>query len=112
MAVAPKMNSPAASPDEGLAEVLISVERELRTLVWRADRLQEAMGELIQKAGDRLGPESIEEAQAIDYISQRLIRLARMVGEAAFAAGAHPYTDADRVTPPPPAARSGDLELF
>lgn len=111
MSAAPHMNAPAATtPDEGLAEVLISVERELRALVWQADRLQEAMGDLIQKAGDRLGPESIEEAQAIDYISQRLVRLARMVGEAAFAVGAHPYTDADRATAP--VARSGDLELF
>jgi hypothetical protein len=112
MAVAPQLNSPpAAAPQDGLAEVLVSVERELRTLVWRADRLQEAMGEMIQKAGDRLGADSIEEAQAIDFISQRLIRLAHLVGEAAFAAGAHPYTDADR--PPSPArARSGDLELF
>ncbi|HKT53914.1 MAG TPA: hypothetical protein VJP88_05650 [Caulobacteraceae bacterium] len=112
MAVAPQIDQlPALTSEEGLAAVLVSVERELRALVWRADRLQEAMGDLIQKAGDRLGPESIEEAQGIDYISQRLIRLARVVGEAAFAAGAHPYTDADRHSTPP-ARASGDLELF
>jgi hypothetical protein len=106
MSTAPHPNG----SEEGLGDILVSVERELRTLVWRADRLQEAMGELIQKAGDRLEPAAIEEAQGIDYISQRLIRLARMVGEAAFAAGAHPYTDADRA--PPARGESGDLELF
>jgi DNA polymerase III delta prime subunit len=90
----------------GLGEVLIDVERELRQLVWKADRLQDTLGELVAKAGERLDHAAIEEAQAIDYISQRLTRLARTVAQAAAALGA---TSAQ-----PPRARpsAGDYEAF
>jgi hypothetical protein len=73
--------------DPGLGEVLAEVERELRVLVWRADRLQDTLGDLIARAGDGMDQAAIEEAQAIDFISQRLARLARLVGQAATAAG-------------------------
>ena len=96
------------SIEAGLGEVLIDVERELRQLVWKADRLQETLGDLVAKAGERIDHAAIEEAQAIDFISQRLSRLARTVGQAAAALGAAGAS--------PPTARAepaaGDYEAF
>jgi hypothetical protein len=94
--------------EAGLGEVLIDVERELRQLVWKADRLQETLGDLVAKAGERIDHAAIEEAQAIDYISQRLTRLARTVGQAAAALGAAgPSAPAVRARP-----AAGDFEAF
>jgi hypothetical protein len=96
------------SIEAGLGEVLIDVERELRQLVWKADRLQETLGDLVAKAGERIDHAAIEEAQAIDFISQRLSRLARTVGQAAAALGAA------GASPPPARAEpaAGDYEAF
>jgi hypothetical protein len=93
--------------EAGLGEVLIDVERELRQLVWKADRLQETLGDLVAKAGERIDHAAIEEAQAIDYISQRLARLARTVAQAAAALGATAGP-----APTKTAAASGDFEAF
>jgi len=93
--------------DDSLGEVLIEVERELRQLVWKADRLQDTLGDLVAAAGERLDHAAIEEAQAIDYISQRLTRLARTVSAAAAALGA---TTALSPLKAPPVA--GDFEEF
>ena len=96
--------------EAGLGEVLLDVERELRELVWKADRLQETLGALVAKAGVGLDHAAIEEAQAIDLISQRLTRLARTVGQTAAALGAA------SVDPPPMTAKAhpaaGDFEAF
>jgi predicted transcriptional regulator len=82
-----RATDPADAIDAGLGDVLIEIERELRQLVWRADQLQETLGELVAKAGERLDDAAIEEAQSIDYISQRLTRIARTVGQVANALG-------------------------
>ena len=97
--------------DPGLGEVLSEVERELRVLVWRADRLQDTLGDLIARAGSGMDQAAIEEAQAIDFISQRLTRLARIVGQAATAAG---YAEALLSAPAPEAVSpaAGDFEAF
>jgi hypothetical protein len=102
------MQSPLEPMDTGLREVLIEVERELRVLVWRADRLQDTLGDLIARAGEGMDQGAIEEAQAIDFISQRLTRLARLVGQAAgAAAGAEPMAPVEIVSP-----SAGDFEAF
>jgi hypothetical protein len=101
----------ALPADPGLGEVLTEVERELRILVWRTDRLQDTLGDLIARAGERMDQGAIEEAQGIDLISQRLTHLARMVAQAARAAG---YSEDMRPAAPaeikPP--RAGDFEAF
>jgi hypothetical protein len=101
---------PADTVDAGLGDVLIDVERELRQLVWRADRLQDTLGELVARAGERLDHAAIEEAQAIDYISQRLTRIARTVGEVANALGGGASTPAPER--PHSAPGSGEFEAF
>jgi hypothetical protein len=97
--------------DPGLGEILVEVERELRLLVWRADRLQDTLGDLIARAGEGMDQAAIEEAQAIDFISQRLARLARVVGQAAQAAGCadelRASASAEIVAP-----ATGDFEAF
>ncbi|HLK23946.1 MAG TPA: hypothetical protein VKT30_04740 [Caulobacteraceae bacterium] len=93
--------------DEGLGELLLDVERELRQLAWKADRLQDTLGELVAKAGERLDHAAVEEAQAIDFISQRLTRLARTVGAAAAVLGVKAAA-----RPPAAAPASGDYEAF
>jgi len=94
--------------EAGLGDVLIEVERELRQLVWKTDRLQETLGDLVARAGERLDHAAIEEAQAIDYISQQLTRLARTVGQAAAALGAG---DAP-ARPAKAETKAGDFEAF
>ncbi len=94
--------------NEAIGDLLFEVERELRQLATKADRLQDTLGELVACAGDRLDHAAIEETQAIDLISQRLTRLARTVARAAAALGASPI----RAAPPPRPPAAGEFERF